>query len=61
MQVVPQYDEFGIYTTSDDVKIFITSLFEMGLTLEDDIFSNCVSKFGKSHLNLIEKVIYGED
>ena len=61
MQVIPQYDEFGIYTTVDDVKIFITSLFEQGLSSEEDIFSNCVLEFGKSNFYLIERVLYGED
>ena len=61
MQNIPQYDEFGIYTTVEDVKNFVTSLFERGISSEEEVFSNCVLEFGKSHFNLIERVLYGED
>ncbi len=61
MQVIPQYDEFGIYTTVEDVKIFVTSLIEQGISSEEEVFSNCVLEFGKSHFDLIERVLYGED
>jgi hypothetical protein len=61
MQVIPQYDEFGIYTTVEDVKIFVTSLIEQGISSEEEVFSNCVTEFGRSHFDLIERVLYGED
>ncbi len=61
MQVIPQYDEFGIYTTVEDVKIFVTSLIEQGISSEEEVFSNCVSEFGRGNSYLIEKVLYGED
>jgi hypothetical protein len=61
MQVLPQYDEFGIYTSTEDVKDFVISLFESGITEEFDVIDQCVDRFGTSYRNLIEKVLYGED
>ena len=61
MQVLPQYDEFGIYTSTEDVKYFVISLFESGITEEFEVIDQCVDRFGTSYRNLIEKVLYGED
>ncbi len=61
MTVLPQYDEFGIYTTVDDIKFYVTTLFEVGVSSEEEIVSKCINEFGKSNFNLIEIVIYGED
>jgi hypothetical protein len=61
MTVLPQYDEFGIYTTIDDVKRFVSSLFATGISSEEEIVSNCIDEFGSDNFDLIEKVLYGED
>lgn len=61
MTVLPQYDEFGIYTTTDDVKRFVSSLFATGISSEEEIVSNCIDEFGSDNFDLIEKVLYGED
>lgn len=61
MTVLPQYDEFGIYTTSEDIKCFVSSLFETGVSSEEEVISNCIDQFGRSNFDLIEKVLYGED
>jgi hypothetical protein len=61
MTVLPQYDEFGIYTTVDDVKCYVSSLFETGISSEEEVFSNCLIEFGSSSSYLIESVLYGED
>jgi hypothetical protein len=61
MTVLPQYDEFGIYTSVDDIKSFISSLFETGISSEEEVVSNCLIEFGDDNFDLIEKVLYGED
>lgn len=61
MTVLPQYDEFGIYTTTDDVKCYVASLFETGISSEEEIMSTCLNEFGDDNFDLIEKVLYGED
>jgi hypothetical protein len=61
MTVIPQYDEFGIYTTVDDIKFYKNELFEVGVSSEEDVVSKCINEFGRSNSNLIEIVIYDED
>ena len=61
MTILPQYDEFGIYTTLDDIRCFVSSLFETGISSEEEVISNCISEFGKSNFHLIERALYGED
>ena len=61
MTVLPQYDEFGIYTTTDDIICFVASLFEQGVSSEEEVLDKCFDEFGSEHSYLIEKVLYGED
>lgn len=61
MTVLPQYDEFGIYTTVDDIKCYIVSLLETGVSSEEEVISNCICEFGRNNSDLIERVLYGED
>jgi hypothetical protein len=39
----------------------VSSLIEQGVSSEEDVFSKCLDEFGKSHSDLIEKALYGED
>ena len=61
MTVLPQYDEFGIYTTTEDITCFIASLMEQGVSSEEEVLTKCYNEFGKAHSDLIDKVLYGED
>jgi hypothetical protein len=61
MTILPQYDEFGIYTTSEDIKSFVSSLFETEILSENEVISKCVEHFGENTFHLIEKALYGED
>jgi hypothetical protein len=61
MTILPQYDEFGIYTTTEDIKNFVSSLFEVETLSENEVISKCMEHFGKNASYLIEKVLYGED
>jgi hypothetical protein len=58
---IPHYDEFGIYTTIDDIKNYITSLIEEGFSSEDDVINKCIEFFGRDNIMLIEKTLYSED
>jgi len=59
--IIPQYDEFGIYTTFDEIYSFVESLFEMGFSSEEEILDKCYDEFGKGNSVLIEKVLYGKN
>ena len=61
MTILPQYDEFAIYTTTEDIKNFVSSLFETEILSENEVVSKCLEHFGENACYLIEKVLYGED
>jgi hypothetical protein len=61
MTLVPDYDEFNIYTTVDDVENYIESLFEKGFQKKDEIYSMCVSHFGEDLKNIIDILFIDED
>lgn len=58
MQVLPYYDEFGIYTTPEDVKLYINELLSNGFLEEDIIFEKCVNHFGREFSNMIKYILY---
>lgn len=50
-----QYDEFSIYTTTEEIINFVDTLLENGLTNEIEIYERCIEKFGiyfSENLNL---------
>ena len=59
--ILPYYDEFGMYTNSDDIETFIKGLMEQGISEETKIYSSCIEQFGNEFSNLIEYLIYGKD
>jgi hypothetical protein len=61
MEILPHYDEFGIYTTKEDINSYVALLIEQGVSSEEDVFTKCLEYFGNFYIDLIEKVLYGED
>jgi len=55
------YDEFGIYTTREEIESFIESMLKNGETDDKIIFNECVKYFGSDYINTIESVMYEED
>ena len=39
MLLVPDYDEFNIYTTIDDVEYYVLNLLSQGFEIQDEIYS----------------------
>lgn len=39
MLLVPDYDEFNIYTSVDDVEYYVEQLFEQGYELKEEIYT----------------------
>lgn len=56
--IVPHYDEFGIYTTTDDIREYISKLIEEGFKTEQEVFNKCVDHFGNFFSDVIETVMY---
>ena len=60
--IIPDYDEFGMYTSSQDIEDFIKNLVEnQGLEDDTTIFGKCVEQFGIEFSTIIEYILYGKD
>jgi hypothetical protein len=55
--IILDYDEFGIYTTTDDVKNYISQLFESGIESETEIYELCLNHFGNIY-DIIDSALY---
>jgi hypothetical protein len=59
---VPYYDEFGVYTTHEDVKLYVEELIERKIVdNDDDLYKKCIEYFGHNFSDLIRYIVYGED
>jgi hypothetical protein len=59
---IPYYDEFGVYTTPEDIQLYANDLIEKNLVdNQDDLYKKCIAYFGHSMSDIIEYIIYGED
>lgn len=59
---VPYYDEFGVYTTPEDVKLYAEDLIEKNIVNnEEDLYKKCIEHFGNNFSGTIKYIIYGED
>ena len=57
--MIPQfYDEFGIYTTDEDIEIFIKNLINLGENDDKVIYSKCINTFGLMFSETIENLLY---
>jgi hypothetical protein len=54
MTILPQYDEFGIYTTVEDIKNYVFLLYESGLSSDEEVIIKCLEYFGEMNYNLRE-------
>lgn len=58
--IVPHYDEFGIYTTEDEIKSYIESLIKEGEIGEEEVLEKCKKIFGEYSIDIIEYIVYGD-
>lgn len=56
--IILDYDEFGAYTTVEDIRNYISDLFESGITAEVEIYENCLNHFGNIYSDLIDIALY---
>ena len=52
MLLIPDYDEFNIYTTIDDVECYVINLLSQGFEIKEEIYSLCLKHFGEGFKNL---------
>jgi len=46
MLLIPDYDEFNIYTSVDDIENYVHQLFSQGYELKEEIYTLCLKHFG---------------
>lgn len=55
------YDEFNIYTTIEDVEIYVESLINQGFEIQEEIYSKCLNHFGGDFRPIIDKFFTDEN
>ena len=61
MLLVPDYDEFNIYTSVDDIEVYVQQLFSQGYELKEEIYSMCLRHFGSDLKHLVDIFFRDED
>ena len=61
MLLIPDYDEFNIYTTIDDVEYYVLNLLSQGFEIQDEIYSLCLKHFGEEFKDVIDIFFENED
>lgn len=54
MLLVPDYDEFNIYTSVDDVEIYVDYLLSQGYELKEEIYRLCMEHFDSEFQDIID-------
>jgi hypothetical protein len=55
------YDDFNIYTTSEDVKEYVNSLIIEGYEFSEEIYTMCIEHFGDGIKSLLNEIFFYED
>ena len=61
MLLVPDYDEFNIYTSVDDIETYVQQLLSQGYELKEEIYTLCLKHFGKEFQDIIDIFFEYED
>ncbi len=61
MNIIIDYDDFGIYSDSSDVEKYIESIIIEGIEDKDEIYSMCIERFGVGYTNIINELFNDED
>ncbi len=58
---IPDYDEFLIYTTKEEILIFIESLLNDGIDSVEEVLEKSKSHFGENFYETIMSIISDEE
>ena len=61
MLLIPDYDEFNIYTSVDDIENYVQNLFSQGYELKEEIYTLCIGHFGEEFKDIIDIFFEYED
>lgn len=59
--MILDYDEFHIYTTLEDIELYVENLLSQGFEIREEIYSMCLNHFGGEFRILIDKFFTDED
>lgn len=54
------YDDFNIYTTTEDVKEYVDSLINEGYELTEEIYTMCLNHFGDNIRSILNEIFFNE-
>ena len=60
MIAILDYDDFGIYSAKEDIKLYIESLLLNGFEEQSEIYDMCLEKFGENSTDEIDE-LFNED
>ena len=55
------YDEFGIYTSREEIESFIENMIKNGQDDDKIIFNECVRYFGSDLVDMITNIMYEDE
>lgn len=61
MDIMMDYDDFGIYSGREDIQNYIESLFNEGIESDEEMYSMCIEKFGVIYTDIINEIFNEED
>lgn len=61
MNIILDYDDFGIYSNNEDIERYTESLFLEGIEDKEKIYNMCVEKFGSSYIFILDELFNDED
>jgi len=52
------YDEFGTYTTKEDIETYVENLVNLGETDDIIVYDKCILIFGEMFSDIINEILY---
>lgn len=54
MILIPDYDEFNIYSSVDDIESYVEQLLSQGYEAKEEVYEMCINHFGEGFRDLID-------
>lgn len=61
MIMILDYDDFGIYSNKDDIKMYIENLLHKGFEDQVEIYDMCIEEFGSQYTEVIDELFKDEE
>ena len=61
MDIITDYDEFGIYSDREEIENYIKNLIDEGFEEQEEIYNLCLEKFGIYYIDILDELFSDED